>query len=180
MRHRIRRPSIVVAAILAVALSCVVFSSARALDYASQFLDTYYRVQDDVLFPTEIGRHYINLHYRHSNEIWQLSLAHEEVMSEAGGLLLDLEPPLHELVEGRGNEVLVTQDMVNQVESFLDLLVQFGGQELQGTIQSERASSPLADLVGLTFDQAQLRLLGQPEADPPGTPPTRVPMPSLE
>ncbi|HLC05461.1 MAG TPA: hypothetical protein VJK02_20685 [Anaerolineales bacterium] len=180
MRRRIRRPFLVVAAILAVSLSCLVFSSARALDYASQFLDTYYRVQDDVLFPTEIGRHYIDLHYRYSNEIWQLSLAHEEIMSQAGRLLLEFEPPLHELVEGRGHQVLVTQDMVNRVEGFLDLLVQFGSPELQATIQSERDRAPLVDLVGLSFDQAQLQRLGPPQPDPPGTPPTRIPIPFSE
>jgi hypothetical protein len=180
MKLRIGRRSLLIGAILAIPLSLLAFTTARAVDYASQLLDTYYRIQDDVLFPTEVGRHYIDLFYGYSNEIWQLSLAHKEVMSEAGRLLLEFEPPLHELVEGRGDKVFVTPDMVNKIEGFLNLLVQFGSPELHVTIQSERARSPLADLVGLSFQEAQVRLLGPPEQDPPGTPPTRVPMPLPE
>ena len=180
MRHRIGRRSMIIAAIFAICLSCLAVPTARALDYASQLLDTYYRVQDDVLFPTETGRHYIDLYYGYSNEVWQLSLAHEEIMSEAGRLLLAFEPPLHDLVEGNGSEVVVTQEMVTDVEGFLGLLVQFGSPELRATIEFERARAALPDLVGLTLSEAQLRLLGPPEAVPSGAPPTRVPMPSSD
>jgi hypothetical protein len=180
VKPRIARSSLLIGSVLAVLLTCLAVSTARALDYASQLLETYYRVQDDVLFPTERGRHYIDLYYGFSNEIWQISLAHEQVMTEAGRLLLSYEPILHELVEGRGNEVIVTQDMVNEVEGFLDLLAQFGSPELKATIQAERAQAALADLVGLSLAEAQLRLLGPPEPNPPGTPPTRVPIPASE
>jgi hypothetical protein len=180
MKPRLSRRAFLIAAILAIPLSFAAFSTARALSYASQLLDTYYRVQDDILFPTEIGRRYIELFYGLSSEVWQISLTHDEVMSQATRLLLGFEPQLHELVEGRGAGVLVTREMVSDVESFLDLVAQYGSPELRSAIQSERARLPLGDLVGLSFQEAQLRILGPPEANPPGAPPTHVPMPALE
>jgi hypothetical protein len=150
------------------------------MSFGSQLIDTYYRIQDEVLFPTESGRHYIDLYYYYSNETWQILVAHPEIMDDATRILLRFEPPLRALVEGRGSEVSVTQEMVNQVDGFLDLLAQYASPEFQATIQFERSRIPLSSLVGLSFDEGRILLLGPPEANPPGTPPTRVPMPTPE
>jgi hypothetical protein len=180
VKRTLGRHSIVVAGILAIVLSCLALSTAGAMGFGSQLIDTYYRIQDEVLFPTEVGRHYIDLFYYYSNETWQISLAHPEVMDDATRILLGFEPPLRALVEGKGSEVYVTQEMVDQVEGFLDLLAQYGSPELQATAQFERTRIPLPSLVGLSFDEGRMLLLGPPEANPPGTPPTRMPMPTPE
>ncbi|MFZ1946603.1 MAG: hypothetical protein WAW06_03595 [bacterium] len=180
MKRRFGRPTLAIAVILAIALSCLGLSTARAMDYASQLVDTYYRVQDEVLFPTGIGRHYIDLYYYFSNETWQISLAHPQVMNDAWQIFIDFEPPLRALVEGRGGEVSVTEEMVSQVEGFLDLLHQYASPEFQTTIRLERSRILLSSLIGLSFDEGRLLLLGPPEANPPGAPPTRMPMPILQ
>jgi len=54
--------------------------------------------------------------------------------------------------------------MVERVEAYLDLLVEVGSPELQETIRSERERTPLGGLIGMTFEEARVVLVGQPEA----------------
>ena len=180
MKRGIGRRSLVVSGALAIVLSCLALSTARAMGYASQLIDTYYRVQDEVLFPNEVGRRYIDLFYRYSNETWQISLAHPEIMDDAWRILTGFELPLRALVEGKGNEVFVTQEMVDQVEELLNLLDQYATPEFQATIEVERSRIPLSTLVGLSFDEGRMLLLGPPEPNPPGAPPPRMPIPTPE
>ena len=180
MKRNFGRPSVVVAGTLAIVLSCLALSSVGAVGFGYQLIDTYYQVQDEVLFPTEVGRHYIDLFYYYSNETWQISMAHPEIMDEAVRILLGFELPLRGLVEGRGSEVFITEEMVTQVDGFLDLLDKHASPEFRATIQFERSRIHLSSLVGLSFDEGRMLLLGPPEANPPGIPPTRVPLPTPE
>jgi hypothetical protein len=180
MKLSFRHRSLAIAVAVTATLSCLGLYAARAFDDTYELIDTYYRVQDEVLFPTEIGRHYIDNFYGFSNEAWQISLAHPAVMNEAGRILYMFEAPLRALVEGEGSEVFVTPEMVIQVETFLDHLAEYAGPELLATIQTERTRVPLSSLVGMSFDEGRLLLLGPPEPNPPGTPPTRIPMPTAE
>jgi len=148
--------------ILAVILICLVFTGGRALDYL-EVVDTYWRVHDDVLRPTEMGRYYIDLFWRHNNELCNLILDYPAVKNEGLVIILQFEPGLRALVDGKGDGVRVTQVMVDRVQAYLDLLMEVGSPDLQAAIRIERARTPFGDFSGMTFKQARILLVGLPQ-----------------
>lgn len=169
-----RSPALVLAAILAIVLAGFVFITARALDY-KEVVDTYWRVHDEVLLPTEAGRRYIDLFWQYSPETCVLGSTYPEVMEEGKIILLQFEPPLRALVDGDGDQVVITQALVDRVEAYLDLLGQVGSADLRATIQSERARTPLRELIGLTFEEARAHLVSTPQTTNPPPVGTNLP-----
>jgi hypothetical protein len=160
-RPRIRL-ALIVAPLIALVVAGLAFGVGRASDYL-QTIDTYWRVHDDVLLPTEAGRRYIDLFWTYNYELIDLLDVNQESFHLGFEIIDDFEPPLRGLVDGRGDEVLITAEMVAQVEAYLDLLTQIGSPALKATIEQERARTPFADLVGMTFEQARLHLVGPPD-----------------
>ncbi len=117
--------------------------------------------------PTEAGRRYIDLFWRHNGELCQLVVANERLTHEGQVIILEFEPPLLALVDGQGEEVTITSGMVERVEAYLDLLVDAGSPDLQETIRAERERTPLGGLIGMTFEEARVYLVGQPETAVP-------------
>jgi hypothetical protein len=84
----------------------------------------------------------------------QLGLADLELLWDAFGALQNFLPGLEALVTGRGDEMLVTQQMVDDALDIWQRLAAAGSPELADTINSELAKyNNLDDFVGLSFDQ---------------------------
>ncbi len=151
------------AAVLAIVLAGSIFFTARALDYRD-VIDTYWRVHDEVLLPTEAGRRYIDIFWKYSPELCVLGSTYPEVMEEGKVLILQFDPLLRALVDGEGDQVVITKELVDRLEAYLDLLGQVGSPDLRAAIQSERARTPLRELIGMTFEEARGKLVGTPHA----------------
>jgi len=156
----------VLGAILALLVAGLAVAVGLAQTYGD-VVDTYWRVHDEVLLPTEAGRRYIDLFWRHNGELCQLVVANERLTLEGQAVILQFEPPLRALVDGQGEGVTITSGMVERVEAYLDLLVDVGSPELQATIRAERERTPLDGLIGMTFEEARVHLVGQPETAVP-------------
>ena len=98
-----------------------------------------------------------------------------EITKEALSIVLLFEPPLRALADGKGDEVIVTEEMVNKVNAFLLTLELLASPELRTTIQTERARTPFEPLIGTTFEEARLLLVGLPQYPLPEPLPTRFP-----
>lgn len=154
-------------------LAVLVFgiTSIYASDY-SHVIATYWDVHDQVLYPTERGRHYIDLFWQHGMEIGKIILSDKVIQNEAQEIILLFEPSLRALVDGHGDEVFVSEEMAIRAENFLILLEGLGSLELRSTIQTERVFTPFAPLIGLTFEEARLLLVGPPQYPLPEPLPT--------
>ena len=97
------------------------------------------------------------------------------VAQEGLALIIEFEPPLRALVDEQGHSVVVTEDMVRRVDDYLQALHELAGPELRATIVSERAQVDFAALVGLTFEEARVRLVGLSVYPLTGALPTRFP-----
>ncbi len=146
----------------------LVFTAGRALDYM-EIVHTYWSIHDDVLLPTEVGRYYIDLFWQHNNELSNIILSYPKVKDEGLVIILQFEPGLRALVNDEGDEVRITQVMVDRVQAYLDLLMEVGSPELRAAIRTERARTPYGDFSGMTFEQARLLLVGLPQ-EPVATP----------
>ena len=168
------RRALIVGPLFAVLLAGLLFGVGRASDFL-QIVDTYWRVHDEVLLPAEEGRRYIDLYWTYGGELVDL-IQHNQAAFDMGRDIIEaFEPPLRALVDGRGQEVGITNDMVIQVEAYLDLLMKIGSPDLQAAIREERARTPLRDLVGMTFEEARLKLLGPPQLEFPSPTSTSLP-----
>ena len=165
---------LLLAALLAALLTCLWFSTSFASDYMD-VLDTYWDIHDQVLFPTERGGHYIDLFWAHSPELCEIVMANPGLADEGAAIMMEFEPPLRALVDGYGASVVITESMVHRADAYLTALHELASPELRVTIESERARTPLEGLIGLTFEEARIVLVGLPEEPLPGPLPTRFP-----
>ena len=112
------------------------------------------QVRDQILAKSPEGSRYIDLYTEHSPELALILLADSE-FREQGFEAIDLfRPGLEALVEGRGDDVVITAAQVSAVEQFLDEIAAAAGPELAQVIADERAVKPLAQLSGMTMGEA--------------------------
>ena len=111
------------------------------------------------------GQRYIDLYTAHAAEMGRIGLDDPGLLWDAFGALQNFLPGLEALVTGRGDQVLVTQEMVDDALGIWTRLAAAAGPTLAGVIQGELAQhDQLGDFVGLTFaDWA--RAIG---VEPPG------------
>jgi hypothetical protein len=157
----IKRRTLLIGLILTLLLSGTAFTAGRALDYM-EVIDTYWRVHDDVLQPTEMGRYYIDLFWQHNYELCTLIIDHAQVKDDGLSIILQFEPGLRALVDGHGEQVRLTAEMVDRVQAYLELLIELGSPELGAAIQAERARTPLEQYKGLTFEEVRVSTVGLP------------------
>ena len=140
-------------------------------------LDTLYRLRDELMTTTPRGRHFIDLFYEHSPELATLLLTHSDLREEGTGLLEMLLPGLEALVNGEGDTVAVTPDMVERLDAFLARLNELASPDLQDDIAQEWERANPSTLVEQTFAGAWEQVAGQWAVylplifSPPGTPP---------
>jgi len=119
---------------------------------------TLYRVRDQLLNTRATGQHYRALYEQHAGRISHLLLLDSALRATGGQILKEFTPGLKQLVNGRGDESVVTQKMVTDVISFLRRLADEdrlrGGGELAQTIKREMARIDWDPLIGMTLEEA--------------------------
>lgn len=100
------------------------------------------------------GQNYVSLYSRHGAEMAEIGLDDLELLWDSYGTLQNLLPGLEALVTGRGEEVIVSQEAVDDALEIWTRLAVAGSPELAAIINSELAAyNNLQDFVGLTFDE---------------------------
>jgi hypothetical protein len=142
---------------------------ASAAVAAASDLDVLRAARD--LFATDPdGQAYIALYYAHAAETGALAVADPGLAREAYDLLQDFLPGIEALVSARGNQITISQSMVDRANHLADALASAGSPALGSAIAAERAKyNNLQAFVGLSFEQAAA-LMGLP-------PPLRVYLP---
>jgi Zn-dependent metalloprotease len=119
---------------------------------------TLYRLRDQVLKNSPAGKHYQDLYVHYSAQISALLVQNGDLRSAGIDILRAATPGLASFLDGNGDQVILTQTDVDNIQLFLlDLAEQdrqSGEGELAGTIETEMARIPWQSLVGLTYDQA--------------------------
>ncbi|MFQ5342326.1 MAG: M4 family metallopeptidase [Anaerolineae bacterium] len=116
---------------------------------------TLYRTRDHLLSRTPVGQRYIDLYYAHTGQISRLLAKDPALRQQAAGLLQSVAPGLAALLDGDGDQVVVTPAMTRQLQTLLDSLAAAdAGGPLARTIAAERSRLKLESLTGLTFTQA--------------------------
>jgi hypothetical protein len=99
------------------------------------------------------GEHYIGLYGDHVVEATDIVLDDMDLLWDSFGTLQNFMPGLAALVTGRGDQVVVTQDMVDDALDIWQRLAAAGSPALAGVINDELAKyDDLQDFVGLSFD----------------------------
>lgn len=103
---------------------------------------------------TPEGAAYIDLYRQHGSEMGLLGLSDPALLWDAYGTLQNFLPGLEALVSGHGEEVVVTQEMVDDALSVWNRLADVASPDLAALIQSRlKAHDNLQDFVGLSFDE---------------------------
>jgi hypothetical protein len=107
------------------------------------------------LFATSAGgNHYINAYAQHGAEMGQIGLQDPALLWDAYGTLQNFLPGLEALVTGQGDQLVVTQEMVDDALDIWQRLAAAGSPALAATINGELAQyNNLQYFVGLTFDE---------------------------
>ncbi len=102
---------------------------------------------------TPEGQHYIDLYLQHGAEMGQLGLEDPQLLMDASGTLQNFLPGLEALVAGKGEEIIATQQMVNDVLALWQRIAAAGSPQLSAAIHAELAKhNNLQDFVHMSFD----------------------------
>lgn len=113
-----------------------------------------YRIRDEVMSNTSVGKQLTSLYYDHSAEIAALMLSDEKLYNQGFATLDLFTPGLQALADGKGVTATITAEQVDAVQVFLDELTTRGSPKLQQAIQKERERRPLEAMIGMSMDQA--------------------------
>ncbi|MGD8626691.1 MAG: hypothetical protein PVJ34_19295, partial [Anaerolineae bacterium] len=102
---------------------------------------------------TPEGQAYLGLYAQYGSEMGQIGLDDPQLLWDAYGTLQNFLPGVEALVTGHGDEVLITQEMVDQAYDLWTRLAAAASPGLAATINDELATyNNLQDFVGLSFD----------------------------
>ena len=100
------------------------------------------------------GQFYVDLYAAHVQEMSDIVLDDATLLHDSFGTLQNFLPGLEALVTGRGDEVLVTQQMVDDARNIWQRLAAAGSPQLSAAIGTELGRyHGLQDFVGMTFDE---------------------------
>jgi hypothetical protein len=100
------------------------------------------------------GQFYIDLYQNHGSEMGQIGLEDPILLWDSFGTLQNFMPGLEALVTGRGDEFLVSQEMVDDALNIWQRLTDDASPELATGINTELAKyNNLQDFVGMSFDE---------------------------
>lgn len=123
----------------------------------------FWRVRFELLGQSPKGFHYIDLFDQHGREITEILIAHRSpLLIDSLSLLNSWTPNLNALVNGKGDEVKITDEQVRSVITYLDKISQWASPELKTTIAVEMSNTPLEMTVGKTMNQAWVYLNQDP------------------
>lgn len=113
-----------------------------------------YRVRFETLGQSPKGHHYTNLFDVYAREITEILMSDSSLTLKSIDVLVKWQPNLDALVNGRGDDVIISKDAVSSVENYLDIIVQHASPELKYVIDKERLATPLGDMAGMTMNEA--------------------------
>ncbi|MFZ5905093.1 MAG: hypothetical protein ACOYZ8_16225 [Chloroflexota bacterium] len=121
-------------------------------------LSLYYRVRFEILGQSPKGMHYIQLFDTYTGEITHALSSNPILVYDSVSALGLWNSNLDALVNGNGDKVVITQEQVEAVVGYLDLLSRSSSAELQSVIAEELTATPLEATVGMTMNQAWIYL----------------------
>lgn len=113
-----------------------------------------YRVRFEVLGQSSKGLHYTNLHDAYARQITEIIMSDSSLKWEGFEVIVRWQPNLDALVNGYGDEVIISEEDVTSAMNFLNLLAQHASPGLQSVIEQELAATPLEATIGMTMNQA--------------------------
>ncbi len=112
---------------------------------------------------TEGGQHYRNLFFTHAGEGATIVWRDRALLYAQYRTIQNFTPGIEALVEGRGDEVIITQEMIDNARDMWERLAAAGSPAFTQAINTElERSNNLQDFVGLTFDEWALAIGVQP------------------
>lgn len=131
---------------------------------------TFGRVDIEILQPTPYGRYYHDLYFKHFDEL-------RRILNENPSYRIDMEklmrlyvPHAEAALDGRGREVYITQEQVDELQAFIDEIQAAANEALQADIARELQRTPLQDFVGMNVDETLDHIKTTWERDFPMTP----------
>jgi hypothetical protein len=157
VKRNVIRATILIIGVMFISLVFVVGAKGRDL---LGTVNTYWRVHDEILLPTESGRRYIGIFWEFNDEMFQLVTKNPDI-SEMTLELLDIyEPSFEALLDDRGGEVVITQDQIEVAQNYFVRLTEVGSPALQRVLREENSRFPLEGFIGMTMEDARVRVLG--------------------
>lgn len=118
----------------------------------------FQRLCSELLPSTPLGQHYLDLGYTHMSRLVRL-LWYDEAMAQQTWHVIDLySPAVEALLDKNGSTAQITQEMVDELLSFLSEMESRADDDLRQIIQNERSKVPWQEMVGLTADEAWAKL----------------------
>lgn len=123
-------------------------------------LQLFYRVRDEMLAQTQEGRRFIDLYNTYSPEVIRLAQTDPNLATEARSLIQLWTPNLQALVDGNGDQTVITEEQINATRDFADHLSANASTEFKHAIADALARHPLDPLVNRTMNEAWSYLNG--------------------
>jgi hypothetical protein len=114
---------------------------------------TFARVEREIMLPTPYGRYYSDLYFENYAELKQILATHPSYRDDMVRLMYLFMPHIEAVLDGRGDEVRITQEQVDQLESFMYEIRDASDGKLRTDIDRELSRTPLQDFVGLSMDE---------------------------
>jgi hypothetical protein len=143
---------------------------AQLLYDSFDFIPLLQDFRDTIMLNTEEGQHYNDLYVSYSPELAAIFLQHNDLWEEGLETIGLFTDGFEAMLNGAADDVYLTRQQVDAVDSFLSALADVASPELQAILLQEREALPLSQLVGMTFAQAQGQVLNNlpPDALPGG------------
>ena len=125
-----------------------------AMQSLTQLAKTLYRIDAEILGSTSFGRYYSELYWKHNSELIRIYFPRPEQFENSIHVVHLYIHHLEALLEGRGDEVRISQEQVNELENHLNWITSVSSPELREDIEREQSRTPIQDFVGLSMNEA--------------------------
>ena len=141
-----------------------------AIQNFTSVVTTFARVEREIMSPTPYGRYYSGLYFKNFNELKQILSTHPAYRDDMYRLMYLYIPHIEAVLDGRGDEVHITQEQVNELQAFFDQIKAASNGELRTDIERELSRTPLDDFVGMSMDETLAYIESTWERDFPSPP----------
>lgn len=140
---------------------------AFAVQNTIHMVTVLYRVDDEIMSQTPYGRYYSEMYWRHNTELINIFQSHPEHTQDLLQVVLLNIPHMEALLDGNGDEIIIDQEQVDELEAILEFITSVSSEELRTDIEHEQQRTPLQDLVGMTMNEAMVYIENAWERDFP-------------
>ena len=153
-------PKLLLTLLILAILSGVVMVAMPKLTYAMRSIYQvgllFARVEREIMMPTDYGSYYRDLFYKHTEELTRIFAADPELRADMYMLMNLYTPHVEAVLDGRGGEVSITKNQVEQLETFFLAIAAVSNEELRLDIERELGRTPLEDFIDLSMDETLL------------------------